>query len=96
VTHFLRHVTLLIVQIILHIPNKFIPTTTKAEARVTSREKDTIQTIVQASPNFQVTFNMLQMDEIVAQTPLKDLAQVELVTIRILTKALYKPQFSVM
>jgi hypothetical protein len=38
---------------------------------------------------------MLQMDEGVAQTPLKDLAQVELVLARIPTKALYKLQVSV-
>jgi hypothetical protein len=38
---------------------------------------------------------MLQMDEMIAQTPLKDLAQVELVLERIPTKALYKLQVSV-
>jgi hypothetical protein len=38
---------------------------------------------------------MLQMDEMVAQTPLKDLAQVELVLERIPTKSLYKIQVSV-
>jgi len=47
---------------------------TEAEARTMSSEQDTIQTIEQASPNFQVTSNMLQVDEVISQTPLKDLA----------------------
>jgi hypothetical protein len=38
---------------------------------------------------------MLRMDEIVGQTPLKDLAQIQLVLMRIPTKALYKLQVSV-
>jgi hypothetical protein len=38
---------------------------------------------------------MLEMDEMIAQTPLKDLAQVEFGTERIPTKALYKLQVSV-
>jgi hypothetical protein len=38
------------------------PTTTEAYARTALSEQDTIQTIVQASPKFQVTSNMLQMD----------------------------------
>jgi hypothetical protein len=38
---------------------------------------------------------MLEMDEMIAQTPLKYLAQVELVLERIPTKALYKIQVSV-
>jgi hypothetical protein len=71
------------------------PAATEAEARTASSEKDTIQTIAQASPNFQVTSNMLQMDETVAETPLKDLPQVELVMERIPTKELYWLQFSV-
>jgi hypothetical protein len=50
---------------------------------------------VQVSPTFTVTPNMLEMDEMIAQTPLKDLAQVELVLERIPTKALYKLQVSV-
>jgi hypothetical protein len=55
------------------------PATIEAEARTAPSKQDTIQTIVQMSPNFQVTSNMLQMDETIAQTPLKDLVQVELV-----------------
>jgi hypothetical protein len=74
---------------------KPFPTTTKVEARTVPNEEDTIQTIAQASPSFQVTSEMLQMDKVIAQTPLKDLAQVELVLARIPTKALYKLQVSV-
>jgi hypothetical protein len=48
----------------------------EAEARIFPNEKDTIQTIAQASPTFPVTPNMMHMDETIAQTPLKDLAQV--------------------
>jgi hypothetical protein len=72
------------------------PAGTKAEARAAPNEQDTIQTIAQVSLTFTVTPNMLQMDEMIAQTPLKDLAQVELVLERIPTKALYKLQVSVM
>jgi hypothetical protein len=38
---------------------------------------------------------MLEMDEMIAETPLKYLAQVELILERILAKALYKLQVSV-
>ena len=44
---------------------------------------------------FHVTPNMLHMDEIVDQTPLKYLAQIQLVMTRVPTKALYKLQVSV-
>ena len=71
------------------------PAVTEAKARVPLSEQDTIQTIAQANSNFPVTPNMLHMDEIVAQTPLKDLAQVELVLERIPTMSLYKIQVSV-
>jgi hypothetical protein len=37
---------------------------------------------------------MLEMEEMIAKTPLKGLAQVELVLERIPTKALYQLQFS--
>jgi hypothetical protein len=39
---------------------------------------------------------MLRMDEIVAQIPLKDLSQIQLVMMQIPTKALYKLQVSIM
>jgi len=38
---------------------------------------------------------MLHMDEAIAQTPLKDLTQVQLVLAKIPTKELYKLQFNV-
>jgi hypothetical protein len=50
---------------VAHIPERgtnSFPTTTEAYARTAPSEQDTIQTIVQASPKFQVTSNMLQMD----------------------------------
>ena len=49
-------------------------TTIEAEARTMSNEQDTIETIVHAIPNFQITSDMFQMDEAVSHTPLKDLA----------------------
>jgi hypothetical protein len=51
--------------------------------------------ITQPSSTFHVTPNMLRMDEIMGQTPLKDLAQIQLVLTWIPTKALYKLQVSV-
>jgi hypothetical protein len=70
-------------------------TVTEVKTRATSSEKDTIRTIAQANSNFPVTPNMLQMDEMVAQTPLKDLKQVKLVLERIPRNSLYKLQVSV-
>jgi len=54
-----------------------------------------MQTTAQSSSIFHVTPNMLRMDEIVGQTPLNYLAQIQLVMMRIPTKALYKLQVSV-
>jgi hypothetical protein len=51
--------------------------------------------IPQLSATFHVTPSMLRMDEIVGKTPLKDLAQLQLVLPRIPAKALYKLQVSV-
>jgi hypothetical protein len=51
--------------------------------------------IAQLSSTFHVTPNMLCMEEIMGQTPLKDLAQIQLVLMWIPTKALYKLQVSV-
>jgi hypothetical protein len=58
-------------------------------------EWDTIHTILQLSETFQITPSMLCMDEIVGQTPLKELAQLQLVFPRIPSKALHKLQVSV-
>jgi hypothetical protein len=72
-----------------------VPATSQAGAKAVSSEQDMIQTIAQASSNFHVTPSMLCMDEIVGQTPLKYLAQIQLVMGWIPTKALYKLQVSV-
>jgi hypothetical protein len=72
-----------------------VPTTSQTGAKAGSSEQDRIQTTTQASSTFHVTPNMLRMDEIVGQTPLKDLAQIQLVMTQIPTKALYKLQVSV-
>jgi hypothetical protein len=74
---------------------KSFPTTSEAGAKAAPSEHEMIQTIAQASPTFHITPNMLRIDEIVAQTPLKYLAQIQLVMERIPTKALYKLQVSV-
>jgi hypothetical protein len=71
------------------------PAVTEAKERATSSEQYTIQTIAEVNLNFLATPNMLQINETIAQTLLKDLAQVELVLERIPTKELYNLQFSV-
>jgi uncharacterized coiled-coil DUF342 family protein len=58
-------------------------------------ERDTVHTIPQPSATFHITPSMLRMDEIVGKTPLKDLAQLQLVLSRIPSKALHKLQVSV-
>jgi hypothetical protein len=72
-----------------------VPTTSQTGAKAGSSEQDRIQTTTQPSSTFHVTPNMLRMDEIVGQTPLKYLAQIQLVMTQIPTKALYKLQVSV-
>jgi hypothetical protein len=42
-------------------------------------ERDTVHTIPQPSATFHITPSMLRMDEIMGKTPLKDLAQLQLV-----------------
>jgi hypothetical protein len=51
-----------------------IPHAIEEENKSTQNEEDTINTIAQESPSFQITTNMLQIDDAIAQTPLKDLA----------------------
>jgi hypothetical protein len=63
--------------------------------RTTPQKEYTVHTISQASPTFRVTNDMLHMDETTTQTPLKYLAQVDMVLARIPTKALYRLQVSV-
>jgi hypothetical protein len=48
----------------------------------------TVHTMAQASPTFRVTNDMLHMDETAAHTPLKDLAQVDMVLAKIPTKVI--------
>jgi hypothetical protein len=48
--------------------------TSQAGAKAGSSEKDMIQTIAHVSSTFHVTPSMVHMDEIVGQTPLKDMA----------------------
>jgi len=56
-----------------------IPTTSQTGAKAGSSEQDKIQMKAQPSSTFHVTPSMLCMDEIMGQTPLKDLAQIYLV-----------------
>jgi hypothetical protein len=46
----------------------------EVEERTVSNDEETIQTIAQVSPIFLITSEMLQMDEGIAQTPVKYLA----------------------
>jgi hypothetical protein len=59
------------------------------------REGTTVQITTTTSETFNITKDMLRVDEDVAQTQLKDVEQLELVLERIPTKALYKLQVSV-
>jgi hypothetical protein len=72
-----------------------VPSTSQIGGEVGSSEQDRIQMTTQPSSTFHVTPNMLCMDEIVGKTPLKDLAQIQLVLMWIPTKALYKLQVNV-
>jgi hypothetical protein len=58
-------------------------------------ERDTVHIIPQSSATFHITPSILCMDDIVGQTPLKDLAQLQLVLLRIPSKALHKLEVSV-
>jgi hypothetical protein len=55
------------------------PSTLQTEERLEEGERDTVHTIPQPNTTFHITPSMLRMDEIVGQTPLKDLAQIQLV-----------------
>jgi hypothetical protein len=58
-------------------------------------ERDTIHTIPHPSATFHITPNMLCMDDIMGQTPLKYLAQIQLVLSWIPSKSLHKLQVSI-
>jgi hypothetical protein len=64
--------------------------TSKTRQEPEASEWDTVHTIPQLSETFQITPRMMHMDEIVGKTPLKDLAQLQLVLSRIPSKALHK------
>jgi hypothetical protein len=72
-----------------------VPSTSHIEGKVGSNDQDRIQMTTQPSSTFHVTPSMLCMDEIMGQTPLKDLAQIQLVLTWIPTKALYKLQVNI-
>jgi hypothetical protein len=69
--------------------------TSEVGSKAMLSEHDMIQMIAQASTTFHVTPNMMHMDEIVGQTTLKDLVQIQLVMGWIPTKALNKLQVNV-
>jgi hypothetical protein len=68
---------------------------TTVAKRTMPQTKHIVHTTMQVSPTFRVTNDMLQMDETTAQTPLKYLAQVDMVLAKIPTKALYRLQVNV-
>jgi hypothetical protein len=57
---------------------------------------ETVQIIAQGSTNFMITPYMLYIDVEAAQKPLKEIETMDLALPKILTKALYKLQISVM
>jgi hypothetical protein len=73
---------------------KSVPATSEEKSKAIPNEQDIIQTITHVSSTFHITPNMLCMDDIVGQKPLKYLAQIQLVMGPIPTKELYKLQFS--
>jgi hypothetical protein len=71
------------------------PSTSQTREGLKEGERDTIHTILQPSATFHITPIMLCMDEIMGQKPLKDLAQLQLVFLRIPSKSLLKLYVSV-
>jgi hypothetical protein len=71
------------------------PSKSQKEERPEEGEHDIVHTIPQPSETFHITPSMLCMDVIVGKTPLKDLAQIQLVLSWIPSKALHKLQVSV-
>jgi hypothetical protein len=67
----------------------------RQKERVQEEERDSVQAILQPHVTFHITPSMLRMDEIVGQTPLKDLSQIQLVLTRIPSGALHRLQVSV-
>jgi hypothetical protein len=71
------------------------PSAPQTEERVEEEEQDPVHTILQSNTTFHITPSMLCMDEIVGQTPLKDLIQIQLVLTLMPSRALHKLQVSV-
>jgi hypothetical protein len=70
------------------------PLAPETEGRVQEQEQDSVQEILQPHVTFHIIPSMFHMDEIVGQTPLKDLIQIQLVLMRILVEALHRFQVS--
>jgi hypothetical protein len=71
------------------------PSTPQIEERVEVEERDPVHPLLQPNATFHITPSMLRMDEIVGQTPLKDLSQIQLVLMRMPSRELHKLQVSV-
>jgi hypothetical protein len=71
------------------------PLAPQTEGRVQEEERESVQEILQPHVTFHINPSMLRMDEIVGQTPLKDLSQIQLVLTRIPSGALHRLQVSV-
>jgi hypothetical protein len=66
------------------------PSTSQIEGRVQEEERESFQAILQPHEIFHINPSMLRMDEIVGQTPLKDLIQIQLVLTRIPSGVLHR------
>jgi hypothetical protein len=66
------------------------PSTPQTKERVEEEEQDPVHTILQPNTTFHITPMMLHMDEIVGQTPLKYLAQIQLVLTQMPSRELHK------
>jgi hypothetical protein len=71
------------------------PSTPQTEERVEVEERDPVHSLPHANTTFYITPSMLRMDEIMGQTPLKDLSHIQLVLTRMPSRALHKLQVSV-
>jgi hypothetical protein len=71
------------------------PSTTQTTERVEVEERDPVLPMPHAHSTIYIKPSMLRMDEIVGQTPLKDLDHIQLVLTWMPSRALYKLQVSV-
>ena len=58
-------------------------------------ERDPVHPLLHMNTKFHITSSMMRMDDIVGQTPLKELSQIQLVLTWMPTRALHKLQVSV-